>query len=57
MSLASRSLQVWAGYVLVLGLGLLLIPNMVFSLFGIGDFLGGLWTFAALQSKASQQAV
>ncbi len=122
MSSASRSLQVWAGYVLMLGLGLLLIPNMVFSLFGIehtdevwiraagflllgygayyatavraeflplyrvsvwvrwgiagclvalafitgpwqlllfalGDFLGGLWTFVALRSKASQQAV
>jgi choline-glycine betaine transporter len=30
-------MQVWTGYVLLLGIGLLLIPNVIFSLFGIDD--------------------
>ena len=37
MSSATRSMQVWTGYVLVLGVGLLLIPNVILSVFQITE--------------------
>ena len=37
MSSAKRSMEVWTGYVLLLGVGLLLVPNLVLSLFGIEE--------------------
>ena len=37
MSSSTRSMQVWTGYVLLLGVGLLLIPNVVFSVFQIEE--------------------
>lgn len=37
MSAATRSIQVWTGYVTALGLGLLLLPNMILSVFGIAE--------------------
>lgn len=37
MSSSTRSMQVWTGYVLLLGVGLLLIPNAVFSVFQIEE--------------------
>lgn len=37
MSWATRSMAVWTGYVLVLGVGLLLIPNVILSVFRIDE--------------------
>lgn len=37
MSQATRSMQVWTVYVFVLGVGLLLVPNLVIGLFGIAE--------------------
>ena len=37
MSPATRSMAVWTGYVLFLGAGLLLIPNVIFSVFQIAE--------------------
>lgn len=37
MSSATRSMVVWTGYVLLLGGGLLLIPNVILSVFQIDD--------------------
>lgn len=37
MSSATRSMAVWTGYVLLLGGGLLLIPNVILSVFQIDD--------------------
>lgn len=37
MSSATRSMTIWTGYVLLLGTGLLLIPNVVFSVFRIEE--------------------
>ncbi len=37
MSSSTRSMQVWTGYVLLLGVGLLLIPNAVFWVFQIEE--------------------
>ena len=33
----TRSMQVWTGYVLLLGIGLLLIPNVILSVFQIAE--------------------
>lgn len=33
----TRSMQVWTGYVLFLGVGLLLIPNVILSVFQIAE--------------------
>ncbi len=37
MSSATRSMAVWTGYVLFLGAGLLLIPNVILSVFRIEE--------------------
>lgn len=37
MSQAIRSMQVWTVYIFVLGVGLLLVPNLVIGLFGIAE--------------------
>lgn len=37
MSSATRSMAVWTGYVLLLGAGLLLIPNVILSVFRIEE--------------------
>ncbi len=37
MSSVTRSMQVWTGYVLLLGVGLLLIPNVILSVFQIAE--------------------
>ena len=37
MSSVTRSMQVWTGYVLVLGVGMLLIPNVILSVFQITE--------------------
>ncbi len=37
MSLGARSLAAWAGYVLILGVVLLLFPNVILSLFQIEE--------------------
>ena len=37
MSPGARSMAVWTGYVMVLGAGLLLVPNVIFSIFRIEE--------------------
>lgn len=37
MSPALRTMQVWAVYALLVGLGLLLVPNVILGLFGIEE--------------------
>jgi hypothetical protein len=37
MSSATRSMSVWTGYVLILGVALLLIPNVILSVFQVAE--------------------